>query len=341
MTQGGSNSNPVADQLRTVAEKMETLMTDPNFSKQAEHLTQQMEAMMAADPKLQEQAERVGAQMEAMMGSLTEGLDSQQDQAGDAEGSTDDLVDGFVDKLFDRVTGASSRHEGLDKTTLGKSATLASPASRQAPHSVFPSRSPSTSRVARGGGLKRHIGIPLTRTSGRPSLTKPIIIRGAGAVPVPEPNGMFGKLRANLGLTKSELKKMVPLTMLFFNILFCYTVLRDTKDVLVVTSGGAEVIPFLKTYMNLPAAMGFAVLYASMVNKMSNQKIFYTLISCFAIFFGSFATVIYPNSGALHPIAWANNAAASLPKGFAPIISIIKFWTFGTFYTFASFGAPL
>jgi len=52
-------------------------------------------------------------------------------------------------------------------------------------------------------------------------------------------------------------------------------------------------------------------------------------------FFGSFATIIYPNRDLLHPIAWATNAAATLPVGFGPIISIIKFWTFGVFYTFS------
>ena len=36
---------------------------------------------------------------------------------------------------------------------------------------------------------------------------------------------------------------------MFFFILFNYTILRDTKDVLVVTApgSGAEIIPFLKT----------------------------------------------------------------------------------------------
>jgi hypothetical protein len=44
---------------------------------------------------------------------------------------------------------------------------------------------------------------------------------------------------------------------MFFCILFNYTILRDTKDVLMVTApkSGAEVIPFLKTYVNLPAAI--------------------------------------------------------------------------------------
>jgi AAA family ATP:ADP antiporter len=44
---------------------------------------------------------------------------------------------------------------------------------------------------------------------------------------------------------------------MFFCILFNYTILRDTKDVLLVTApkSGAEVIPFIKTYCNLPAAI--------------------------------------------------------------------------------------
>jgi AAA family ATP:ADP antiporter len=44
---------------------------------------------------------------------------------------------------------------------------------------------------------------------------------------------------------------------MFFCILFNYTILRDTKDVLMVTApgSGAEVIPFIKTYVNLPTAI--------------------------------------------------------------------------------------
>jgi AAA family ATP:ADP antiporter len=43
---------------------------------------------------------------------------------------------------------------------------------------------------------------------------------------------------------------VVPLGFMFFCILFNYTILRDTKDVLVVTApgSGAEIIPFLKTW---------------------------------------------------------------------------------------------
>ena len=90
---------------------------------------------------------------------------------------------------------------------------------------------------------------------------------------------------------------------MFFFILFNYTILRDTKDVLVVTApgSGAEIIPFLKTcacietpparrapparrrrpppsfdarrYVNLPGAIAFTALYAKLTNKFSRQQV--------------------------------------------------------------------
>lgn len=50
---------------------------------------------------------------------------------------------------------------------------------------------------------------------------------------------------------------------MFFFILFNYTILRDTKDVLMVTAkgSGAEVIPFIKTYVNLPVGYYYYNLY--------------------------------------------------------------------------------
>ena len=47
----------------------------------------------------------------------------------------------------------------------------------------------------------------------------------------------------------SPFSLQLPLGAMFFFILFNYTILRDTKDVLVVTApgSGAEIIPFLKT----------------------------------------------------------------------------------------------
>ena len=64
------------------------------------------------------------------------------------------------------------------------------------------------------------------------------------------------------GESPKIMKKLLPLGAMFFFILFNYTILRDTKDVLVVTApgSGAEIIPFLKTYVNLPGAIAFTAL---------------------------------------------------------------------------------
>ena len=124
---------------------------------------------------------------------------------------------------------------------------------------------------------------------------------------------------------------------MFFFILFNYTILRDTKDVLVVTApgSGAEIIPFLKTYVNLPGAIAFTALYAKLTNKYSRQQVFNGVVGTFLVFFALFATVIYPNAAMLHPTAWCQWLAALLPAGFAAPIAIIQNWTYAVFYTMA------
>jgi TLC ATP/ADP transporter len=68
--------------------------------------------------------------------------------------------------------------------------------------------------------------------------------------------GLWSKLKSIVP-PANERQKVVPLALMFFCILFNYTILRDTKDVLMITApkSGAEVIPFIKTYVNLPVAI--------------------------------------------------------------------------------------
>ncbi|CAI7916828.1 unnamed protein product [Closterium sp. NIES-53] len=103
----------------------------------------------------------------------------------------------------------------------------------------------------------------------------------AAAADSGEPAGSIAKGPSKfLGVEVITLKKIIPLGIIFFCILFNYTILRDTKDVLVVTApgSGAEIIPFLKTWVNLPMAIGFMLLYGQMANVLSKQALFYTCI---------------------------------------------------------------
>nr|ABV25604.1 plastid ATP/ADP translocase [Prymnesium parvum] len=137
---------------------------------------------------------------------------------------------------------------------------------------------------------------------------------------------------------KSELQKMVPLTIMFFSILFSYTILRDTKDVLIVTAPGssAEAIPFLKTWVNLPGAVAFTVAYSAMANKLGREALFYSTLAPFVAFFASFAWIIYPMRAVLHPTVLCDKLSLLLPLGFAAPIAVLRNWTFSVFYLLAN-----
>ncbi len=143
----------------------------------------------------------------------------------------------------------------------------------------------------------------------------------------------FGKLRSFFWpVHMYELKKMLPMFLMMLFISFNYTILRDTKDTLVVTAGGAEVIPFLKFWGVLPSAVIFMLIYSKLSNSLSKEKLFYVTLFPFMIFFALFATVFYPLRDMLHPNESANWLQASLPESFGGMIAVYRNWTFSLFY---------
>ncbi|HFL8824225.1 MAG TPA: Npt1/Npt2 family nucleotide transporter [Candidatus Azoamicus sp. OHIO1] len=129
-----------------------------------------------------------------------------------------------------------------------------------------------------------------------------------------------------------ELKKFLPLGLIMFSILFNYTLLRDTKDTLVVNAAGAGVIPFLKFYCVTPAAIAFVIIYAKLCNILEREKVFYAVVTPFLIFFAAFAFIIYPNFDALHPSQNTINQLNANYPTFSGFISIAGFWSYSLFY---------
>lgn len=147
--------------------------------------------------------------------------------------------------------------------------------------------------------------------------------------PTPE----FTGLRAQLWPIHSyELKKFVPLGIIMFCLLFNYTVLRDTKDSLVVNSAGAGAITFLKLYCVTPAAILFVILYAKLTNIMSRENVFYAIVAPFVVFFGLFGFVLYPNLHLLHPSAEAIQALHAAHPTLSGFIDLYAYWAFSLFY---------
>ncbi|KAG8070342.1 hypothetical protein GUJ93_ZPchr0006g43118 [Zizania palustris] len=156
----------------------------------------------------------------------------------------------------------------------------------------------------------------------------------AAAASAPEPAASSSKF---LGVETRTLKKILPLGLMFFCILFNYTILRDTKDVLVVTAKGssAEIIPFLKTWVNLPMAIGFMLLYTKLADVLSKEALFYTVIFPFIAFFGAFGYLLYPMRDAIHPTALADRLLAALGPSFLGPVAILRVWSFCLFYVMA------
>lgn len=146
----------------------------------------------------------------------------------------------------------------------------------------------------------------------------------------------FGKLRTFFWPVHSyEIKKLLPMFFMFFCISFNYTILRDTKDTLIVTSSGAETIPFLKVWGVVPSAVVFMLIYAKLSNILSKEKLFYVTIIPFLLFFALFTTVLYPNRELLHPTTSADYLQSTLPIGLSGLISCFRNWTYSIFYILA------
>lgn len=145
----------------------------------------------------------------------------------------------------------------------------------------------------------------------------------------------FGKIRSLLWpIHAHEHKKFVPMFLIFFLICFNYSILRATKDALVVTApqSGAEALPFLKVWAILPAALFFTFIFTRISNRFSRERVFYVMMSIFLGFFFCFTLFLFPYRDALHPTELADKLQALLPKGFSGMIAIFRNWTFTAFY---------
>ncbi|MBI5273286.1 MAG: NTP/NDP exchange transporter [Chlamydiia bacterium] len=146
----------------------------------------------------------------------------------------------------------------------------------------------------------------------------------------------FGKWRSMLWpIHGFELKKFLPMFFLFFFINFNYTILRDTKDTLIVTATGAETIPFLKFWGVVPGAIIFMLLFTKLSNIVKREHLFMGLMASFGLFFGLYATVLYPNRDAISPIALTNWMYEHLPQGFRGLVGMIRYWPSSLFYIMA------
>jgi ATP:ADP antiporter, AAA family len=148
----------------------------------------------------------------------------------------------------------------------------------------------------------------------------------------------FGRWRTYLWpVHHYELKKLIPMLLIFFLISLDYNIIRTLKDTLVVTAkgSGAEVIPFIKVWAMFPTSILMTILFTRLSNRFSRETVIYVMFSLFLLFFLLFTVVLYPAQAILHPNASADFLATVLPSGFKGLIAMYRNWTFTAFYVMA------
>ena len=131
-----------------------------------------------------------------------------------------------------------------------------------------------------------------------------------------------------------EIKKFLPMGIMMFCILFIYTVLRDTKDAILVNApgAGAESLSFAKGIGVTASALLFMVLYTKAANLFNREGLFYATALPFLVFFGLYPYCIYPFVDSLHMSLETIHHYQALYPTLTWIVPLVGNWTYTLFY---------
>lgn len=148
----------------------------------------------------------------------------------------------------------------------------------------------------------------------------------------------FGKLRNFLWpIHNHELKKFLPLALIFFFISYNYSVLRNLKDIFILDNAGefgAEVLYYIKTLGVTPAVIIYTLIYNSLGGKWGRHKMFFGVIAYFLVFFSIFAFILVPNMEILKLNTFADSAIAFAPA-WTGLWEGVRYWMYSLFYIHA------
>lgn len=135
---------------------------------------------------------------------------------------------------------------------------------------------------------------------------------------------MFFPIYAN------ELKKLLPLTLIFLFVSFNYALLRGLKDVYVYNKMSKESIYILKVLV-IPSIIIFTILYTFIAKRVSRDVRFNIVVTYFFLFFSFFYLFSDNESIQLTKISELGNSFFNYPA----LWKCIRFWLFSLFYIHA------
>jgi len=148
----------------------------------------------------------------------------------------------------------------------------------------------------------------------------------------------YSGLRAALWpIAGYELKKVLPMSILLFCMLYDYTSVRILKDAFFMyeKQAGETVLPFLKFWCVLPAAVLFVIIYAKISARFSKATVFYSVVLFFTSFFFLFGNVLFPLRETLHMAPETLLQWQTVSPRLYQVIAILGFWSYSLFYVFA------
>jgi len=142
----------------------------------------------------------------------------------------------------------------------------------------------------------------------------------------------FGKIRSIIfPIHGEELRKFIPLTLIFFFISFNYSALRNLKDIFILENASAESIYYLKVIGVMPAVVIYTIIYSALSGSMGRDGRFNTIVGYFLIFFGIFLVFLLPNSESLKVNGLPDSLIEKFPN-FVGLWEAIRNWHFALFY---------
>jgi AAA family ATP:ADP antiporter len=147
-----------------------------------------------------------------------------------------------------------------------------------------------------------------------------------------ENNKGFGKLRSIIfPIYRSELRKFIPLTSIFFIISFNYSLLRSLKDMFIINHAPAEVIYYLKVFGVMPFIILLTILYSKLSKQVSRDTRFNAVIIYFLIFFGICYFILIPGLETLRLDTLADSLKERFPSWLG-LWEAIRYWHLSLLY---------
>ena len=95
------------------------------------------------------------------------------------------------------------------------------------------------------------------------------------------------------------------------------------QDAIVVTSSGAETLPFLASFQ-LPASLAFFVIYGRIIDlHLPRSMTFALVVAPLLAAYAGFALFLYPAADLLHPHGFTTSLAPMLPVGLHGLLKVI------------------